>query len=192
MKPIIHSNFIYEYKNFVPVEVCEEIINYSKYFGNFLTDDSRNKIRNNQAFNLTTMAPQNPYVKYIDDIAHKYFTEVHQRFNVDNHLIKINYPHGKSSSFQSEYIYRKYDVNDYYNWHADLDPKKNFVLSYVLYLNEDYTGGNLLFHNDRVKISPSVGTFICFPTGYSMLHKATKVHSGNKHIIWSCFELVEF
>jgi hypothetical protein len=58
-------------------------------------------------------------------------------------------------------------------------------LSYsgVLYLNDDYEGGHLLFHRQEVKITLGHGDVIVFPSGYTHPHEVTPVTKGTRKTI---------
>lgn len=56
------------------------------------------------------------------------------------------------------------------------------VLSIVLYLNDDYTGGELYFKNQDIKIKPEAGSLIAFPSTDPYFHESLAVTSGIKYI----------
>lgn len=56
------------------------------------------------------------------------------------------------------------------------------VLSIVLYLNDDYTGGELYFKNQDIKIKPESGSLIAFPSTDPYFHESLTVTSGIKYI----------
>jgi len=56
------------------------------------------------------------------------------------------------------------------------------VLSIVLYLNDDYTGGELYFKNQDIKIKPEAGSLIAFPSTDPYFHESLTVTSGIKYI----------
>jgi predicted 2-oxoglutarate/Fe(II)-dependent dioxygenase YbiX len=49
----------------------------------------------------------------------------------------------------------------------------------VIYLNDDYEGGELSFVNLNIKVKPSVGSLMIFKTGEKYLHEVKTV-SGDK------------
>jgi hypothetical protein len=67
-------------------------------------------------------------------------------------------------------------------------PKRN--ISSVLYLNDDYEGGELNFVNQKIKIKPTAGTVVLFPSTERFTHFAAKVVSGIKFFVPSlwCFK----
>lgn len=56
------------------------------------------------------------------------------------------------------------------------------VLSVVLYLNENYEGGELYFKNQNIKIKPEAGSLIAFPSTDPYFHESLPVTSGIKYI----------
>jgi hypothetical protein len=80
--------------------------------------------------------------------------------------------------------YTKYDVGNYYNWHVDQGSDTKTIcrlLSFVLYLNNDFEGGFTEFAFDKYK--PNVGQVLIFPSNFLFPHCGTKVHSGTKKIV---------
>ena len=90
------------------------------------------------------------------------------------------------SNLNCDYIYRYYDEHDYYDWHVDTDKKDNHVLSYLVYLNDDFDGGDTLFLNEGLKVKPERGLVLCFPCDIQTVHKSSKITKGQKNVIWTC------
>jgi Rps23 Pro-64 3,4-dihydroxylase Tpa1-like proline 4-hydroxylase len=57
------------------------------------------------------------------------------------------------------------------------------VLSAVLYLNNDYEGGELFFPNQNVKIKPEPGSVVVFPSVDPYYHQSLEVISGMKYAV---------
>jgi predicted 2-oxoglutarate/Fe(II)-dependent dioxygenase YbiX len=53
----------------------------------------------------------------------------------------------------------------------------------VLYLNDDYLGGEIEFPHYDVKIKPEAGTLVLFPSNYAYRHIAHEVTSGIKYAL---------
>lgn len=66
-------------------------------------------------------------------------------------------------------------VDDYGN---DEDPN----ISVVLYLNDDYVGGELFFNKQNVKIKPEAGSIVIFPSVEPYYHESLPVESGIKYM----------
>lgn len=190
MELIKHSNYIWEYKNVVPIDVCKKMVSKSEEMFS-LVDKSqifpRNPVRNNTGICMTKNANKHLVIYELDQLSHQYISIAHQKYINENKLISLALGQSRREvQLTSTYTYRKYNKNDDYQWHVDTHPKFSFVLSYIIYLNDDYTGGNTMFLNERIKVKGSLGSILCFPCGFNMLHKSSKIKSGEKHIVWTC------
>ena len=63
-------------------------------------------------------------------------------------------------------------------------------MSAVLYLNDDYSGGELSFVKQKIKIKPKAGSVVVFPSTEKFTHYVNKVTSGMKFFVPSlwCFQ----
>ena len=77
----------------------------------------------------------------------------------------------------------KYDVGDYFNSHYDTHPTYKRSVSVLIYLNDDYEGGEIEFFHFNTKIKPKAGTVILFPPNYPYRHIAHPVTSGTKYAV---------
>jgi len=68
--------------------------------------------------------------------------------------------------------------------HVDTYPGdgKSPVMSGVLYLNDDYTGGELDFPLQGVRIKPEAGSIIIFPSVEPFFHQSLEVVAGEKYM----------
>lgn len=83
------------------------------------------------------------------------------------------------------YTIKKYDPGKEIVSHADRkkgDKSHTFDWTVLIYLNDDYTGGELYFDDLDISISPSAGSIMFFST--DELHTAKKVLAGNKYFIF--------
>ena len=51
-----------------------------------------------------------------------------------------------------------------------------------MYLNDDYTGGELNFKDQGIKIKPSAGSIAVFPSRSPYFHESLPVLSGEKYM----------
>ena len=191
MELIRHNNFIYEYENFASHEDCDLIVDLIESCPDILSEykSAKSKIRNNHAIPLSELSSKSPLIKEADLLCHKIISQCNIKYFTDNLLIKkFSYVHDKGENFSSSYIYRYYDKNDYYDWHIDESNEKQFILSTIIYLNDDFEGGSTLFLTDKIKVNPKKGSVLVFPCDLRTIHKGTKVTSGTKKIIWTCLE----
>jgi predicted 2-oxoglutarate/Fe(II)-dependent dioxygenase YbiX len=67
--------------------------------------------------------------------------------------------------------------------HVDsYEDERSPILSIVLYLNDNYEGGELSFEKQGVSIKPSAGSLIAFPSIAPYYHESKKINSGIKYM----------
>jgi len=185
MRLIKHTPFIYEYSKSVPSADCDRIkMQLLKAAEGLDTTISRNKIRNNHAVSITGVSAFDGIDREINLIVGM----THQLYVTQNPLVlEYGTKQGIITELRSTYSFRYYDVSDSYEWHCDWNPGIWSVLSYVLYLDDGYTGGDLLFSRDGLRIRPGKGSVIAFPADLSHVHKSTRLRSGSKSIVYGNF-----
>lgn len=77
----------------------------------------------------------------------------------------------------------RYQGGEEYQAHYDGGTSSHRSLSPILYLNDDYTGGELEFVNFDLKIKPKAGSMYIFPSNYAYSHIAHPVETGTKYAI---------
>jgi prolyl 4-hydroxylase len=77
----------------------------------------------------------------------------------------------------------KYQTGEEYKAHFDGTTQTHRAFSPILYLNDDYTGGELEFVHHNVKIKPTAGMLAIFPSNYAYAHIAHPVLTGTKYAI---------
>ena len=84
-----------------------------------------------------------------------------------------------------DYAVLKYEgsTGDHYDAHYDGGPSNNRWISAIIYLNDNYEGGELEFVHFGVKIKPKVGSIVIFPSNYAYSHIAHTVKSGTKYAL---------
>jgi hypothetical protein len=80
----------------------------------------------------------------------------------------------------------RYREGGYYKAHSDWRDTAR-VVSGVLYLNGDYTGGELHFERQRLTVRPEAGLMVLFPSNYVYVHQALPVTAGTKYSAVSFF-----
>lgn len=98
----------------------------------------------------------------------------------------------------------KYSAGGHYQFHADSENWNselkcwqkhiNRDVSLLLYLNDDFTGGEIVFPNFNFKLKPQQGMLLCFPSDHRYVHKAEKTLSGKRYVIvsWAAFASSRF
>jgi hypothetical protein len=77
----------------------------------------------------------------------------------------------------------KYQTGEEYKAHYDGGSASARSISPILYLNDDYEGGEIEFVNFNVTIKPEKGMLVLFPGTYPYAHIAHPVTSGTKYAI---------
>ena len=83
------------------------------------------------------------------------------------------------------YTIKKYTQGAEIGTHKDVDSNKHINTqdwTALVYLNDDYEGGDLVFNDLGHRISPKAGSIIFFSTDEA--HTAEKVLSGNKYFLF--------
>jgi hypothetical protein len=72
----------------------------------------------------------------------------------------------------------------HFNIHADHGPAYNCTVSAVVYINDDYTGGELKFPRlDNLVYKPKVGDIVLCPSNYIYEHASLPIESGTKYCV---------
>jgi hypothetical protein len=83
------------------------------------------------------------------------------------------------------YRIQKYNLNAYMGPHTDSTDKTAIhspTISAVMYLNDNYNGGELVFPKQNITIKPSAGSVIVFPSYPPYYHDPQPVISGSKYM----------
>lgn len=90
------------------------------------------------------------------------------------------------------YVVQKYSLNKYMGIHTDSDDissEKMPTVSAVLYLNDNYEGGELVFPEQNIKIKPTAASMVVFPSYPPYYHDPMPVTSGTKYMSTAfCFK----
>jgi predicted 2-oxoglutarate/Fe(II)-dependent dioxygenase YbiX len=77
----------------------------------------------------------------------------------------------------------KYMPGKYFKLHVDDGPFYSCTISGVIYLNDDYEGGEIEFTRHGLKIKPQAGDIILFPSNFIYEHASCEVFSGTKYSV---------
>jgi hypothetical protein len=87
--------------------------------------------------------------------------------------------------FYEAFNFVKYEgKGTHFNIHADHGPGYNCTVSAVIYINDDYVGGDLKFPRlDNLVYRPRVGDIAVFPSNYIYEHASLPMESGTKYSV---------
>jgi hypothetical protein len=127
---------------------------------------------------------------YVDDNKFTPATKIILNFLLEkyNHIYEVD----KAETWQLT----RYETNQYFRAHRDYftteeqikKRKTNRVATVILYLNDDFTGGETKFPNLGITIKPQQGAFLyftypkCSSTNHLTLHAGATVTNGIKKI----------
>lgn len=77
----------------------------------------------------------------------------------------------------------------YHVWHCESGTMvtSNRVAAWMLYLNDDYDGGETEFLYYKKRVQPERGKLLIWPAGYTHTHRGNMVLSGNKYVVTGWF-----
>jgi alkylated DNA repair dioxygenase AlkB len=84
-----------------------------------------------------------------------------------------------------EITIRKYHPGGQMGPHIDCeddDDEARLTASIVLYLNDDFEGGDVIFKNHNIKLKPEPGSLLMFPSVKPYYHESTPIVSGFKYM----------
>ena len=167
-----------------PIETCSIIekecedynsgINWSR--AKTISHGSNQKIRTNYGLEVTSLAQETGN-----------FTaqNIHNQMYLLLLASTIPYAqkHNISELYHEGYQMIKYSSGQEYKAHADGGTDTGRSISAIVYLNDNYKGGEIEFINFGIKIKPEPGMLILFPSNYPYSHIAHPVTEGTKYAI---------
>ena len=81
---------------------------------------------------------------------------------------------------------QRMDVGSRIDWHCDYghgSDEELKTMAYILYLNDDYEGGELEFDMQRFKMKPNRGDFLFFPPFWTHTHRVNTITKGCRYVI---------
>ena len=68
--------------------------------------------------------------------------------------------------------------------HVDYNEDNNYLeYTIVVYLNDDYEGGELYFNEFDIKLKPKAGSIVMYPSTFPYTHESLEVLKGRKCLI---------
>jgi len=174
MKLTRYTDTIWTLDHFLTPKECAALITFSEQKG------YKESIANSQGGSKTFTGIRHSY-KYL---------------HYDTHLAKqlwkplksyCDIPEDNSIAIgiHERFRFYKYQKGHRFDRHYDTKYSRNNLeeskLSFVIYLNEEFEGGETQF--DTITITPKAGMLLCFPQ--QLMHAGTPILSGIKYIIRS-------
>jgi len=103
---------------------------------------------------------------------------------LDDYQARYNF----KMEFMEAINFVKYNPGQHFSVHTDQGFSYNCTLSSILYLNDDYEGGELWFPYLEINFKPKKGDVIFFPSTFIYAHGAKPVISGTKYSAVTMFD----
>lgn len=87
----------------------------------------------------------------------------------------------QSFSFMEPINVNRYEPGQRYHPHSDAGGNSTRVISALVYLNDDFTGGETEFVLFGEKVQPKAGRLVIFPSNYAYAHAALPPTEGTKY-----------
>lgn len=73
----------------------------------------------------------------------------------------------------------------YHAWHFENDghERANRIAAWMIYLNDDYTGGETEFLYQHKRVEPEQGKLLIWPAAYTHVHRGNPPLAGTKYIL---------
>ncbi|MDH5325098.1 MAG: 2OG-Fe(II) oxygenase [Gammaproteobacteria bacterium] len=181
LQEIKPSSFIFEIKNALTPEICEEIIR-------------RFEANTEQQYQgrIGQQAEQDQSVKSTTDLAcsgHENWKDVDtilfRSLALAMSLFKEQFPFFNGPFKDIGYNIQRYQAGQYYHWHIDSGSHEfaQRQLVAIWYLNDvPGPGGETEFLSQNIKVSPEQGKLVLFPPFWTHEHRACTVNKGVKYI----------
>lgn len=184
-------NYIRVYNDFLPKKPLTTLLRLCKSYEGFSSAGIVANNKNGSAINEKIRKTKWWCLEWTS----KSFTEVHW-FTFLSHLFGQaiedykNFYELTPSDFSIQSIQiLKYIDGGHYNFHVDHGPTVPRTFSCILFLNDDFEGGDLLFKypysKEVVKIPKKSNTLVVWPSNFLFPHKVTPVTKGERYSVVS-------
>jgi hypothetical protein len=196
MKKIINEicSGIYIIENYISEDSCKFLIDS---FSNNLIETPRKNIFGGIS-GLNVSSPDTAD-EYKDDYLYNVAIDLHNGilFSINNLISNVfKKEHQIKSYFFSCMVKDAFNDIHMDNHYLDDDgilkikPKYQFDKSGLLYLNDNYEGGELCFPEQNLSLKPKPGSLIFFEGDYSKPHGVNKIISGSRYNLITFYEPV--
>lgn len=125
------------------------------------------------------LGPRNEHNSQLIDLHHEIYEKL--KFCIDDYAKYW----GINVVYYEAFNFVKYEgEGKHFNIHADHGPAYNCTVSAVIYINDDYEGGEIEFPRLNGYIhKPKVGDIAIFPSNYIYEHASLPMKSGTKYCV---------
>lgn len=146
----------------------------------------KNDNGSDEIFNYQKFIPQIRHISFLDKYRKEQFfisSELFKALDItlDHYATKL-YPFAKKNIKSREHNMHllKYEKSGHLPAHQDQGISTR-VLSVLLYLNDDYEGGEIEFMHSNIKIKPEPGSVLFFPSNFLYVHEVYPITKGPRY-----------
>jgi len=173
MIKIPHTEHIFQIDNFLSPNECLAFIKQSEIEGYVNAD-----VQFKQTRRLVTNIRNNERVNYFsEELAIHLWAK----------LSGINFPcilNQHAIALSPHFRFYKYKSGQKFNMHKDgrqVMGNNRTLCTLLIYLNDNYVGGNTEFRTDQIVVSPKTGSALCFE--HHEWHKGCVITEGIKYVL---------
>jgi hypothetical protein len=185
METVVFKHDIIGYKNFVPPEDLSKIISYFNSMEHLWND-----VAFYESYGMGIQTEDQLATNF--GLSNTYFGDLKERFKSS-----VAESHGREVRPNTSHA-QKWEVGAFANPHSDNsdfagNPNAFEINKFVgiLYLNDDYEGGELYFPHHDIIIRPEAGMFITFPGGVENIHGVTEITAGTRYTMVSFWDYAD-
>jgi predicted 2-oxoglutarate/Fe(II)-dependent dioxygenase YbiX len=185
MELIKREGDIFIINNVLSPEECSAIINECEEKGNLRDStilgeryqQAASRLRTSQQVGITVNPALAEVNSKLFDAYGKGMNKLFTESNIDTTVFSV---------IDEGYTLLKYSVGGKYGLHVDDTGQGNRKISILLYLNDDYEGGETAFPRQGVTHKGKTGSLIFFPSGWTHPHESKPLLAGTKYatITW--------
>lgn len=185
----MNDPFIKSYENAIPDETCDAMI---KFFE--MQNDMGMSVRRKDTIrrdNQLEMADPKVYdsmeASNMSDEIKPFFDMVGQCLGQYSHDLSLDRIFEEGQIYARNAIIQKSiseEFDQYGAWHAECEGNavSNRVMTYLVYLNDDFEGGETEFLYQQHREKPKKGKLVLFPAYLTHIHRGGLITSGTKYI----------
>jgi len=186
---VIYSNVINNYETLIN-DIEEGIVSANITWNSAGVYDGENKPPQNKKTRDTDSVSV-PYQGYIDEdyknLLDAFYKTLSNIFFISFDKLELDYKHMYGIDFieHSNYDILKYGKNQKFTNHIDDHQKFPRRISTVYYINENYSGGEILFPRFNISYKPKANQLLIFPSNYVYNHSVNEVTDGTRYAVVS-------
>ena len=185
-----YEDFIGSYSNFIDSSLCNNIIGTFNYFQDIGAVFCSGEQFSNTCAGRFDWATDLKEMQYsMPDLPQDYFNEqLGYAWNEYSTIFGNLKSHAAVYSL-SQKVQKTPTGGGYHVWHDEntSSGSSNRLAVWMLYLNDDFEGGETEFLYYKKRIKPERGKLLIWPAGYTHTHRGNMVLSGNKYVVTGWF-----